>query len=111
MEIHDNEDQEDEFQEALDEPQPNPRPNPHPRQPNRPVRLSVTPKHFTGKYGSDFVEYLHSFEEAAKCNYWDEITMLTQFPAYLEGYAAEFYSAATASCRRDGRGPWTWVEL
>jgi len=37
--------------------------------------------------------------------------MVTQFPDYLDGYAAEFYRAATTSGRRDKRGPWTWVDL
>jgi len=77
----------------------------------RPVRLPITPKRYNGAKGADPADYLEHFERAAECNSWDGTMRLTQFPAYLTGYAASWYKAATAALERNLQQEWTWGTL
>jgi len=79
--------------------------------PPRPVRLPITPKRYNGAKGADPADYLEHFERAAECNSWDGAMRLTQFPAYLTGYAASWYKAATAALERNLKEDWTWSTL
>ncbi|CAL8077639.1 unnamed protein product [Orchesella dallaii] len=57
----------------------------------KPKRVAVIPKTFSGSREQDPEKHLKQYERAAACNHWDEATKLLYFPVYLDGTATLWY--------------------
>jgi len=79
--------------------------------PHKPARVSITPKVFKGDGSEDPYDFLDRFEDICRNNHWSKATRMELIPAYLEGFAKDWYRHAQKIRDKNAEPPFTWDEF